>query len=55
MDIIYDLGGWIDNRIIKVIEDVDLVIIPMINSNMGNKHHLIALIKLRIITKIFLL
>lgn len=37
LDIIYDLGGWIDNRIIKILQSADLIIIPMINSIMNNK------------------
>lgn len=37
IDIIYDLGGWLDNRIIKVVENADLIIIPMINGIMNNK------------------
>ena len=37
IDIIYDLGGWIDDRIIKVLETADLIIIPMINGIMNNK------------------
>lgn len=37
IDIIYDLGGWIDNRIVSVVENADLVIVPMINGIMNNK------------------
>ncbi len=37
IDIIYDLGGWIDSRIVDVVEDADLIIIPMINGIMNNK------------------
>lgn len=37
LDIIYDLGGWIDNRIIKILRSANLIIIPMINSIMNNK------------------
>jgi MinD superfamily P-loop ATPase len=43
LDIIYDLGGWVDSRILKVIKNVNLVIVPMINSNMSNKTSLNSL------------
>lgn len=37
IDVIYDLGGWIDERTVKVIKNADLIIIPMINGIMNNK------------------
>lgn len=37
LNVIYDLGGWIDNRAIKPIKEADLVIIPMINTEMNNE------------------
>lgn len=37
LNVIYDLGGWIDNRAIKPIREADLVIIPMINTEMNNE------------------
>lgn len=37
LDIIYDLGGWLDNRIVKIVEKADLIIVPMINAIMNNK------------------
>lgn len=37
IDVIYDLGGWIDERTVKVIKSADLIIIPMINGIMNNK------------------
>jgi chromosome partitioning protein len=37
IDVIYDLGGWIDERTVKVIKGADLIIIPMINGIMNNK------------------
>lgn len=37
LNIIYDLGGWIDERVIKPIKEADLIIIPMINSEMNNE------------------
>ncbi|MDR1926306.1 MAG: hypothetical protein LBQ13_01275 [Endomicrobium sp.] len=37
LDIIYDLGGWIDERVTKPIKESDLVIVPMINTEMNNE------------------
>ena len=37
LNVIYDLGGWIDNRAIKPIKEADLVIISMINTEMNNE------------------
>jgi hypothetical protein len=37
IDLIYDLGGWIDERALKPIKEADLVIIPMMNGIMNNK------------------
>ena len=37
LDVIYDLGGWLDNRIVKIVEKADLIIVPMINAIMNNK------------------
>ncbi len=37
LNIIYDLGGWIDTRALKPIKDADLVIVPMINTEMNNE------------------
>lgn len=51
IDIIYDLGGWLDNRIFKVVEQADLVIIPMINGIMNNKTSLNSIEQMKKITK----
>ena len=51
IDIIYDLGGWLDNRIFKVVEHADLVIIPMINGIMNNKTSLNSIEQMKKITK----
>lgn len=37
LNIIYDLGGWIDERVIKPIKQANLIIIPMINTEMNNE------------------
>ena len=37
MNIIYDLGGWIDERALKPIKNADIIIIPMINTEMNNE------------------
>ena len=37
LDIIYDLGGWIDERTSKIIKEADLIIIPMINKTINNE------------------
>ena len=37
MDIIYDLGGWLDTRVVKPLQEADLIIIPMINSEINNE------------------
>ena len=37
LDVIYDLGGWIDERALKPIINSDMVIIPMINTEMNNE------------------
>jgi cellulose biosynthesis protein BcsQ len=37
LNIVYDLGGWIDERAIKPIKESDLIIIPMINTEMNNE------------------
>ncbi len=37
LNIVYDLGGWIDKRAVKPIKEADLVIIPMINTEMNNE------------------
>ena len=37
LNIIYDLGGWIDERAVKPIKSADMVIIPMINTEMNNE------------------
>lgn len=31
LDIIYDLGGWLDDRITRIIKQSDIVIVPIIN------------------------
>lgn len=36
IDIIYDLGGWIDERTLELIRQADLIIIPMINKSINN-------------------
>lgn len=36
IDLIYDLGGWIDQRSIEVLKNADVVIIPMINKRTNN-------------------
>lgn len=43
LDIIYDLGGWIDTRTKRVIEESNLIIIPMINETINNKASLVSL------------
>lgn len=35
--LIYDLGGWIDVRSIKLFEEADLIIIPIINDFINNQ------------------
>ena len=37
LNIIYDLGGWLDTRVLKPLKEADLVIIPMINSEINNE------------------
>jgi MinD superfamily P-loop ATPase len=37
LNIVYDLGGWIDERVVKPIKESDLVIVPMINTEMNNE------------------
>ena len=37
INVIYDLGGWIDERILKPIKNSDIVFIPMINTEMNNE------------------
>jgi cellulose biosynthesis protein BcsQ len=35
--IIYDLGGWVDTRIVPVLKGSDLIIIPVINDFVNNQ------------------
>lgn len=35
--LIYDLGGWIDIRCIKLLKEADLIIIPIINDYINNQ------------------
>lgn len=35
--IIYDLGGWIDVRCVKLLQEADLIIIPVINDYINNQ------------------
>ncbi|GMO61369.1 MAG: hypothetical protein Ta2D_07300 [Rickettsiales bacterium] len=37
MTLIYDLGGWIDTRTIKLFKTADLIIIPVINDFINNQ------------------
>lgn len=37
MNIIYDLGGWIDKRSVKLFGEADLIIIPIINDYINNQ------------------
>lgn len=37
INIIYDLGGWIDVRSVKLFSEADLIIIPIINDYINNQ------------------
>lgn len=37
LDIIYDFGGWIDDRIVPIMRESDLIIIPLINRLSNNQ------------------
>ena len=47
LDVIYDLGGWLDNRIVEIVKNADLVIVPMINGIMNNKTSLNSIEQIR--------
>ena len=51
IDIIYDLGGWLDNRTISILKQADLIIIPMINGIMNNKTSLNSIEQVKNINK----
>lgn len=37
LKLIYDLGGWIDTRCIKLLKEADLIIVPIINDYINNQ------------------
>jgi cellulose biosynthesis protein BcsQ len=47
INVIYDLGGWVDRRSTKVLQTADLIIVPIVNKILNNQASLNTVAEIR--------